>query len=157
MKNCCLTLPCGIVLKNTSCFLNFREGLERFYGISYLWFSALGVIITVCVGLFVSWCTKGKGIHKHQVSILVKTDITCNLRVICLTLQTLQDKRRRLVKYQTVWGWRCGRIFVWVCAFHHISSKKKWNKSRYLYVYDRRYTLIYMCCLLQGLESSEVG
>lgn len=36
------------------------EGLDRFYGISYLWFSALGVIITVCVGLFVSWCTKGQ-------------------------------------------------------------------------------------------------
>lgn len=61
------------------------------------------------------------------------------------TLQTLQGKRRRLVKYQIVWGWRCGRIFVWVCASHHISSKKKWNKSRYFIkrVYFR-YTLTYM-------------
>lgn len=54
-------------------FLNFREGLDRFYGISYLWFSALGVIITVCVGLFVSWCTKGKGVYKHTVFIVVNT------------------------------------------------------------------------------------
>ncbi|XP_048730498.1 sodium-coupled monocarboxylate transporter 1-like [Ostrea edulis] len=36
------------------------EGVNQLYGISYLWFSALGVLITVSVGLLVSWCTKGQ-------------------------------------------------------------------------------------------------
>ncbi|XP_062621299.1 sodium-coupled monocarboxylate transporter 1-like [Saccostrea cucullata] len=36
------------------------EGVDQLYGISYLWFSALGVLITVCVGLIVSWFTKGQ-------------------------------------------------------------------------------------------------
>lgn len=59
-------------------FFDFREGLDRFYGIFYLWFSVLGVIIIVCVGLFVSWCIKGKGVYKYIVFIVVNI---CNLLI----------------------------------------------------------------------------
>ncbi|XP_041373436.1 sodium-coupled monocarboxylate transporter 1-like [Gigantopelta aegis] len=33
------------------------HGLEKLYGLSYLWFSALGILTTVFVGLFVSYAT----------------------------------------------------------------------------------------------------
>lgn len=35
----------------------YREGLQKLYGLSYIWFSSIGILIVVIVGLFVSFVT----------------------------------------------------------------------------------------------------
>ena len=65
--------------------LSYREGLENLYGLSYLWFSALGILMTVLVGLVVSVATGG---HCAESSHLLSAYLLSSLST--LSLSTLQ-------------------------------------------------------------------
>ncbi|KAH9488625.1 Sodium-coupled monocarboxylate transporter 1 [Bulinus truncatus] len=76
-------------LNYTSTSVNTLEGIDNLYGLSYLWFSAIGTVSCVVVGLLVSWLTgamtdvdenlqlgifrKLKSIFTHSADILTVT------------------------------------------------------------------------------------
>ncbi|XP_022310587.1 sodium-coupled monocarboxylate transporter 1-like [Crassostrea virginica] len=72
------------------------EGLDQFYGISYLWFSALGVIITVCVGLLVSWCSRGQTERTGKVPDNLKLKMWENICMgLCFPPNLLEKEKQQ--------------------------------------------------------------
>uniref|UniRef100_A0A2C9JP75 Sodium-coupled monocarboxylate transporter 1 n=1 Tax=Biomphalaria glabrata TaxID=6526 RepID=A0A2C9JP75_BIOGL len=64
MAGCNISTNETFYFYHTEDYLNYTrtsvdtlEGIDNFYGLSYLWFSALGIVSCVIVGLIVSWIT----------------------------------------------------------------------------------------------------
>lgn len=55
-----ITSPESVTFNTSSLVPTELTGLDKLYGVSYLWFSAIGILTVVVIGLLVSWIT-GKG------------------------------------------------------------------------------------------------